>query len=160
MEDKESSGFPTNVEPVLAVHDVPATVDYWHDTLGFPGKWTWGEPPNHGGVSWNGVSVQFSQNPTLASVSKGNAIFISTKKLECLYDFHKKKNAEIVEPIENKPWGMASYTVRELNSYYIVFAGALIPGQKESSAELPSTVKIVNRLPTVNEYQHLASAVG
>ena len=160
MESTESNGAPSCVEPILAVNDVLKTVQYWHDTLGFPDKWTWGEPPNHGGVSWNGVAIQFSHNHDLASVSKGNAIFIRSKKLEALYDFHQKKNVEIVDPLENKPWGMASYTVREINGYFVIFAGAPIPDRNEKSAELPSTVRVVSRWPTIKEYQHLASAVG
>lgn len=41
----------SHAEPVLAVRNVAETVTYWHEVLGFPGKWTWGNPPNHGGVS-------------------------------------------------------------------------------------------------------------
>ena len=160
METTESNAAPSRVEPILAVNDISAAVEYWHDTLGFPDKWTWGEPPNHGGVSWNGVAIQFSHNPDLASVSKGNAIFIPSKKLEALHDFHQKKKAEIVEPLANKPWGMASYTVREINGYYVIFAGAPISDRNKKSEDLPSTVRIINRLPTIKEYQRLASSVG
>ena len=83
MQD-EAIGYPSDVEPILAVADVVQTVNYWHEVIGFPEKWTWGEPPNYGGVSWHGVSVQFSQNENLASVSKVNAIFINVKNLEDL----------------------------------------------------------------------------
>ena len=92
-----------HVEPVLAVRDVLETTLYWHDVLGFPNKWIWGEPPNHGGVSWQGVFVQFTLNPELASASKENCIWIRVRQLEQLYEFHQKKNAEIVETLENKP---------------------------------------------------------
>src|SRR5262245_33277199 len=109
MEEDKPAGSPVHVEPILAVKDIAETITYWHDTLGFPGKWTWGDPPNHGGVSWHGVSVQFSLDPKLASLSEGNAIFIRVRNLEALYDFHQKKNVPIVEPLENKPWGMAGY---------------------------------------------------
>ena len=160
MENKETGGAPSHAEPVLAVKNISATVQYWHLTLGFPEKWIWGEPPNHGGVSWNGVAIQFSYNPELASASKGNAIFINAKKLEALYIFHQQKNAEIVEPLENKPWGMAAYTVREINDYYVMFAGALISEKNERSTEFPSTVRIVNRSPTGKEYYQLAVSVG
>jgi GNAT superfamily N-acetyltransferase/uncharacterized glyoxalase superfamily protein PhnB len=160
MESEESAGSPLRVEPILAVKDVTETVLYWHDVLGFPDKWTWGEPPNHGGVSWNGVAIQFSQDFNLAAVSTGNAIFFRTKKLEALYDFHQKKNAEITEPLENKPWGMAGYTVRDINGYYIIFAGTPISERKENSAALPSTINIIARLPSVKEYQYLAFSVG
>ena len=93
-------------QPVLAVKDIEETVNYWHEILGFPNKWTCGEPPNHGGVSWHGAFVQFSLNPQLAIASKGNCIWIRVRNLEKLYEFHLKKNVRIVEPLENKPWGM------------------------------------------------------
>jgi len=146
---------PLHVEPILAVTDILETVSYWQDVLGFPDKWTWGEPPDHGGVSWHGTFIQFSHNPELATVSKGNAIFIRVKELETLYRFHQNKNAVIVERLENKPWGMAGYTVQDINGYYIIFAGGLI-----SDRVTTSTVKIIARTPTVAEYQYLTSSVG
>ena len=160
MENKETAGTPEHAEPVLAVKDITETIDYWHEVLGFPNKWTWGEPPNYGGVNWNTTSVQFNLAPELAEASKGNAIFIRVKKLEELYKYHQEKNAVIVEPLENKPWGMAGYTVKEINGYYIVFAGAMIREAKQTESELPSVVRIVDRIPTVEEYQFLASSVG
>ena len=160
MENEAAIASPSHVEPILAVTDVVQTVNYWYEVLGFPDKWTWGDPPNYGGVSWHGVSIQFSQNEKLASASKGNAIFIKVKKLEEFYKFHQKRNAVIVEPLENKPWGMAGYTVQDINGYYIVFAGAMLSDRKISSTEMPTTVKIIARSPTVKEYQHLTASVG
>ena len=160
MENNETTGAPSHVEPILAVSDITETIEYWHNVLGFPNKWTWGEPPNYGGVNWNSTSIQFSLDPDLSTASKGNAIFIRVKKLEELYRYHQQKNAVIVEALENKPWGMAGYTVKEVNGYYIVFAGAMIREKKQTDNELPSTVKIISRIPTVEEYQHLASSVG
>jgi GNAT superfamily N-acetyltransferase/uncharacterized glyoxalase superfamily protein PhnB len=150
----------SHAEPVLAVKDVSETVLYWHNVIGFPDKWTWGDPVNHGGVSWHGAYIQFSQNPRLASVSKGNSIFIRVQELENFYRFHQKKNAEIVEQLENKPWGMAGYTVREINGYFIIFAGAPISGRARSSSALPQTVKIITRTPDRREYLNLVAAVG
>lgn len=159
MSQDENSPFLSHVEPVLAVTDVVKTVHYWHDVLGFPNKWTWGEPPNHGGVAWQGVFVQFSQNPRLASVSQGNSIFIRVRNLEAFYRFHQGKMADIVEPIENRPWGLADYTIREINGYFVTFAGALI-SDREKSTELSNPVKIISRNPTAEEYVKLLSAVG
>ena len=160
MGTEEATGYPVHAEPILAVADVVQTIDYWHLVLGFPDKWTWGEPPDYGGVSWHGTSIQFSQNASLAAASKGNSIFIRVKNLEALYNFHQKKNAVIVESLENKPWGMAGYTVQEINGYYIVFAGAPIRDKKISLPELPPAIKIIPRSPTVKEYQHLTASVG
>ena len=160
MQNNETNGAPSHVEPILAVSDIAETIEYWHTILGFPNKWTWGEPPNYGGVNWNSTSIQFSLNPDLATASKGNAIFIRVKKLEELYRYHQQKNAVIVEALENKPWGMAGYTVKEINGYYIIFAGPMIREKKQIDSELSSPVKIISRIPTVEEYQYLASSVG
>lgn len=160
METEDVIGSPAHVEPILAVADVVQTIEYWHEVLGFPDKWTWGDPPDYGGVSWHGTSIQFSQNASLGSASKGNAIFIRVKNLVALYNFHQKKNAVIVEALENKPWGMAGYTVEDINGYYIVFAGPPISDTKTGSAVLPSTIKIIPRSPTVKEYQQLTASVG
>jgi GNAT superfamily N-acetyltransferase/uncharacterized glyoxalase superfamily protein PhnB len=162
MSNEESGElFLSHVEPVLAVKNVTETVEYWHQSLGFPDKWTWGEPPNHGGVSWQGVSIQFSQSPKLASVSQGNSIFIRVKtNLQTFYHFHKDKNAAIVEPLENKPWGLAGYTLRDINGYYVIFAGPPLISDQPKSEPTPEKVRIISRIPTGKEYFTLISAVG
>lgn len=149
----------SHVEPVLAVTNIPETIAYWHDVLGFPAKWTWGDPPNHGGVSWQKVFIQFSLNPELAAVSKGHSIWIRLQHIEALYSFHQQKNAEIVRPLQNQPWGMAEYTVREINGYYLHFS-APASDRERSTTTLPQTIRIIGRPPTAKEYQHLVSAVG
>jgi len=160
--ESENDIRPTlsHVEPVLAVKDVLETILYWQHVLGFPQKWTWGEPVNHGGVSWNGVQVQFSKDPTLASVSGGNSIFIRVKNLKALYDFHIKKNVRLVEPLENKPWGMAGYTVKEINGYNLIFAGAPISDRDKSTSTFPDTIRIIERKPDSREYLSLVNTVG
>jgi len=160
MSNEESDDlFLSHVEPILAVKDVTDTVEYWHNILGFPNKWTWGEPPNHGGVTWQGVFIQFSQQPELVSVSRSSSIFIRVKNAETFYSFHKNKKAEIVEPLENKPWGMAGYTLRDINGHYVIFAGPPIL-HKPKTGPAPEAVRIIPRMPTAGEYVNLISAVG
>src|SRR5689334_8837628 len=159
MLNEESDLTLSHVEPVLAVKSVIETVEYWHDVLGFANKWTWGEPPNHGGVNWQGVFIQFTQQPKLALASQGNSIFIRVKDPAPLYRFHQNKNADIAEPLENQPWGVAAYTLRDINGYYVTFAGAPL-SDKPQSESTPETVKIIPRIPTAKEYVSLITAVG
>ena len=159
MSQEEGDFSLSHAEPVLAVSDVPATVQYWHDVLGFREKWTWGEPPNHGGVAWQGVYIQFHLSTKPNSGSRDSAIFIRVKNLEALYEFHQKRNAEITEPIENKPWGLAGYAVRDINGYHIDFAGALISAGRKNK-QTPAAIRIVPRIPTPEEYVDLIFAVG
>lgn len=152
--------FLSHAEPVLAVSNVTDTIMYWHEVIGFPNKWTWGEPVNHGGVSWHGVFIQFTQGANLQRIDQANSIFIRVKNIEELYDFHRNRNANIVEPLENKPWQLAAYTIREINGYYLLFAGALISDRRKSAPEVPHTVEIIHRRPTVSEYMELVSSTN
>ena len=81
------------------------------------------------------------------------------QRIEALYRIHREKNAEIVAPLENKPWGMAQYIVRDINGYFIHFAG--VPAQREKSATtLSPVVKIIERSPSIQEYRRLVLSVG
>src|SRR5947209_15945252 len=159
MESKEIERRPilSHAEPVLQVKDIIETISYWHEVLGFPNKWTWGEPPNHGGVHWNGAFIQFSLNPKLAELSKGNCIWIRVRNIDQLYEFHQKKNVPIVEPLENKPWGLAGYTIEEINGYYVIFASPITDRESSSREIIPSKIKIIGRKPTIEEYRTLTS---
>lgn len=161
MENKGNELQPifSHVEPVLAVQNVSETIIYWQNVLGFPTKWTWNEPPTLGAVSWQKIHVQFYQDATLAIASRGNSIWIRLQRIEELYRFHQKKNAEIIAPLENKPWGMAQYTLREVNGYLLHFAG-IIADKEKSATNLLQNISIIDRIPSVEEYRNLASAVG
>jgi len=160
MEDniKEQPIF-SHVEPVLAVKDVSETIAYWQDVLGFPNKWTWGEPPTLGAVSWQKVHVQFYKDKALDAEPGGNYIWIRLQRIEELYKFHQNKNASIVAPLEKKPWGMSQYTLRDINGHFLVFAG-VIPETEKSETNLSENISILERAPSINEYRYLASAVG
>ena len=47
-------------EPIFPVADVVGTVRYYREVLGFREGWTWGDPPDFGGVRWGKVGAMFS----------------------------------------------------------------------------------------------------
>jgi GNAT superfamily N-acetyltransferase len=148
-----------HTEPVLPVNNVAETVAYWHEVLGFPNKWTWGDPPNHGGVSWHGAAfIQFSLNPKLAAVSEGHSVWIRVRHLEKLYELHREK-ANIVVPVTLRPWGFSEYTVKDINGYYATFSAPADDRNKKSS-EMPDNIRITNRTPSPSEHNYLMAAVG
>jgi len=151
--------FLSQVEPILPVKDITATVNYWHNVLGFASKWTWGDPPNHGGVTWGGVFIQFSLDPELAERSKGNAIWITVKNIEKLLELHRERNVEIVMDLTYQPWGFLEYVVKDINGYYLRFSARAAEGREKSTA-LPKEIRVVSRKPTEAEYQKLAESNG
>ena len=156
--DEDRSPFISHAEPVLSVIDVAGTVKYWHDTLGFPNTWTYGTPVNHGGVSWNGSGfIQFGINP--GSPTSGQSVWISVRNLDRLYAMHQENKAQIVAPLENKPWGCMEYTVKDINGHYIHFS-APASDTGRISQSLPPAVVIHQRVPTVEEHNALVQSVG
>lgn len=158
--DDKPEPFMSHAEPVLSVNDVAETVKYWHEVLGFPGHWTWGTPPDHGGVSWHGAFIQFSQNSEVAGRMRGQTIWIRVRNINELYQLHQDRKAEIVMHLEKQPWGFEEYVIKDLNGNYITFAAPATSGSESRSQPLPATVRTLGRRLTTAEYRNLAESVG
>lgn len=152
--------FISHAEPVLSVKDVAETVEYWHEVLGFPGHWTWGTPPNHGGVSWHGAFIQFSRDIEAAERMRGQCVWIRVKNIRELYQLHRDRKAEIIMHLEKQPWGFEEYVVEDLNGNYITFAAPATSGSESKSQPLPAQVRTLGRALTTDEYGKLAESVG
>ncbi|MEJ1239285.1 GNAT family N-acetyltransferase [Chryseolinea sp. T2] len=146
-------------EPVLPVTNVAETITYWRETLAFPNHWIWGDPPGHGGVSWNGsAGIQFTLNPELAARSVGNSVWIHVRNINQLYDQHQNK-ANIVAPLKAQPWGMVEYTVKDFNGYFVTFSGKY-EGHEPSGYRLPASVVVGHKKPGLANVRNLLKSVG
>ena len=159
--DTEDRALPVakSVEPQLGVTDIVATVAHWQDVIGFTGKWLWGDPPVHAGVNWGETQIQFTLSPELAAKAEGQQLAINVTHIEALYAIHKSRGAEIVSPLETHPWGQAGYTVREINGYRLRFV-APASNREKSSHSLPDSIRILPRVPSIDEYTRLRQSVG
>jgi hypothetical protein len=78
--------------------------------------------------------------------------------IDALYSLHGRKGATIYSSLEAKPWGLREYTVRDLIGHYMRFGQR---GSDRSARREPATtVEIVERLPTHEEYHVLLQTVG
>ena len=148
-------------EAILAVADVAAAVRFYRDKLGFTGEWLWGDPPTFGGVSWGRVGVMFCLQPELAARVEGHQHAFFVSGVGELHERHRQNGVQVVSPLEAKPWGLREYTVRDPNGYHLRFGEPVTPSVPSAPArELPEGVRLVERLPTVAEYETLVRAVG
>lgn len=148
----------SHIEPVLSVASVVETIQYWQDVLAFPDKWFYGNPPNHGGVSWHGAFVQFHQNAEHAKQMAGSVMWVRVKYIDELYRIHKERKADIVDELSNRPWGLDEYWVKDNNGYYVIFSGN--SNERKKSGSFPEEVKIIDQKPTLEEYRELLISVG
>lgn len=133
----------------LAVSDINAAVDFYTKKLGFTLAFTWGEPPNFAGVNLDKVKMflrKDTPNP------KGCLVYFFVGDADQLYEFHRGNGVEIAEPIEDRPYGIRDYTVRDLHGYCLTFGQNLFnagPPIKIERADVP--VRLEKRLAALLE---------
>ena len=148
-------------EAIFAVADVRETVRFYREKLGFESEWFWGDPPTFGGVRWGMVQVMFNQMPQLQARVEGHQHMFRVDDIRPLYERHKSAGATIVHELENKPWGMSEYVVRDPNGYHLRFGGVEIYHRKSTATDvMPSHIRIEKRTPTLDEYMRLSQSVG
>lgn len=148
-------------EAILAVADVPAAIRFYRDVLGFESEWMWGTPPTFGGVRWGKAHVMLCQQPKIASQVEGHMHMFFADAIDELYARHKAAGAPIISEIENKPWAVREYTVRDPNGYHLRFGGPEKHHRPESALDaLPAHITLAKRTPTLADYERLATSVG
>ena len=147
-------------EPIFPVADVVATVGYYREVLGFQEGWTWGQPPDFGGVRWGKVGAMFAlqSGPEAPAGGQWHSFFV--EGIDALHDLHGRNGAAICSPLEAKPWGLREYTVRDLNGHHLRFGQRGSDRTATAGREPATDVAIVERLPTPEEYLGLLRAVG
>jgi uncharacterized glyoxalase superfamily protein PhnB/GNAT superfamily N-acetyltransferase len=149
------------LSPILAVPDVLAAAEYYTRVLGFERDFLWQDPPTHGAVRHEKVQIQFSLNPDLAVRAAGTQYFLFATGVDDFHSSHVDSGAEIIFPIENKPWGLREYTIRDLNGYQLRFAGPEKFHRPANARDsLPPHIQIQQRLPTPDEYVALTRSVN
>jgi GNAT superfamily N-acetyltransferase/uncharacterized glyoxalase superfamily protein PhnB len=150
-----------NSQPIFAVRDVKETVAFYEKVLGFSNPWFWGEPVSYGGIHWGDVHVMFNQQPELAGNIVGHQHFFWSECIDELHAKHVERAAPITSGIENKPWQVREYTVRDCNGYDLRFGGPVTYTKPATAlAELPPHILLEDRRPEWAEFRRLHAAVG
>jgi uncharacterized glyoxalase superfamily protein PhnB len=102
--------------PELPVADVERAQQHYRDALGFEIGWL--EPDKEiGAVSRGNVAIFFRKKtrPFEAAVH-----WVFADDIDATYDELKSFGANIVEPLETKPWGLRQFAVQDLdgNRFY------------------------------------------
>src|SRR3954452_3579152 len=147
---------------VFAVKDVTEAARFYVDVLGFTLRWLWGTPPTFGCVGFGRAEIFLCQQPELAERVEGHMhCFYIDGDVDALHEQHRAAGATIVWPIENKPWGLREYAVRDISGYHLRFGGATkYERPATATGALPAHVRIEPELPDLETYQALFASVG
>lgn len=106
----------------LAVEDIATAVDFYTKKLGFANGFTWGDPPTFAGVNLGKVQM-FLRKGTPETT--GCEVYFLVGDADELYEFHRAQGVEVVEPIEDRVYGIRDYMVRDLYGYFLCFGHPL-----------------------------------
>jgi catechol 2,3-dioxygenase-like lactoylglutathione lyase family enzyme len=130
----------------LAVGDIPTAVDFYVKKLGFEQAFLWGDPPTFAGMNLGKVQMFLAKGTPTPSAETG-AVYFLVGDADQLYAFHRANGVEIAQPIDDRPYGIRDYTVRDLHGYYLVFGHHLFnagPPIKIERVDVP--VRLEKRL--------------
>jgi predicted lactoylglutathione lyase len=114
---KETTGSIGQAVPELPVVDVQCSQQHYKDALGFEIGWLYPDK-EIGAVSRGKVTVFFRKRkpPFEPAVH-----WIFAEDIEALYHELKSSGANIVDPLQEKPWGMRQFTVEDLDGNIFYF---------------------------------------
>jgi catechol 2,3-dioxygenase-like lactoylglutathione lyase family enzyme len=108
--------------PTLSASDVLTAADFYTEKLGFSLGFTWGDPPTMAGVNLGEVQIFLEQgtpNP------QGCSVYFVIGDADELHEFQRANGVEVMEPPEDRPYGLRDYTVRDLSGYALTFGHRL-----------------------------------
>ena len=102
--------------PELPVADVERAQQHYRDALGFEIGWL--HPDGIGSVSRGKVAIFLRRRtpPFEAAVH-----WMFADDLDATYDELKARGANVVEPLELKPWGLRQFTVEDIDGHRYYF---------------------------------------
>jgi catechol 2,3-dioxygenase-like lactoylglutathione lyase family enzyme len=113
---------------VLLVRDVPSSIAYWRDKLGFAIAGVWGEPPDFAILKRDGVRVMLGEAKAEAVITPywhqrdglWNAYFW-VDNARALFDEMKASGARIDYEPQTQPYGVLEFGVQDLDGHDIGF---------------------------------------
>ena len=102
----------------LYVTDILAAVDFYTSKLGFRLGFTWGDPPTFAGVNLGEAQIFLAQG---TPDPRGFSVQFVVGDADELHEFQRANGVEVVEPPEDRPYGLRDYAVRDLHGHILGF---------------------------------------
>ena len=109
-----------HVVPILNVKNVPASIAYYVDKLGFEKKWDWGSPPDFACVGRDQIEIFLCQGGQGAA---GTWMSIFVQDIDALYADYKERGAIIRIPPTDYPWGVREMNVEDIDGHCLRMGG-------------------------------------
>jgi uncharacterized glyoxalase superfamily protein PhnB len=107
--------------PVFVVRDVPKSVAYYRDALGFETEFLYGEPTFYAGVERGNVLIHLqAANESKRAPGQG-AMNGFVSDVDGLYEELKGRGAQLLNAPKDYPYGMRDFNVADLDGNELCF---------------------------------------
>jgi uncharacterized glyoxalase superfamily protein PhnB len=114
------------IVPVFVTQDIPATLAYYKEKLGFECLGTWSDPPVYAIIARDGQAIHFrcakppKPNPDKYADELIDA-YLFVEDADALYAEYAGKGVEFVRRLANMPWGSREFVVKDGDGRLLAF---------------------------------------
>jgi uncharacterized glyoxalase superfamily protein PhnB len=118
------------IAPQFFTLDIPATLAYYKDKLGFECLGTWQNPPVYAIVARDQQAIHFrcaaspTANPDKYSDELLDA-YLSVEDADALYAEYVARRVEFTRKLANMPWGTREFVVKDCDGRLLAFGASL-----------------------------------
>ena len=125
---------PFGFQPVFQVRDIQTSIEWYRDKLGFTIDFVVGEPPAHARIVADPTYAAPTVHLRFESLQSETAPFAGAEvwmhvdnSIDELYARYVSRSVTVVEPIEDKPWGLRQFVIEDPDGYRLVIVAELPP---------------------------------
>ncbi len=118
------------IAPVFFTENIPATLAYYTEKLGFECLGTWQDPPTYAIVARDQHAIHFrcaappTPNPNKYSDELLDA-YIFVQDADQLYAEYASRGVEFTRPLANMPWNCREFVVKDCDGRLLAFGANL-----------------------------------
>ena len=118
------------IAPQFFTRNIPATIRYYEEMLGFKSLGTWQDPPVYGIVARDGHAIHFRcAEPLLTNPDKDREelldAYVFVEDADALYAEYAAKGVEFVRGLANMPWKSREFVVKDCDGRLLAFGADL-----------------------------------
>jgi uncharacterized glyoxalase superfamily protein PhnB len=113
-----------NLQPLLQVRDLDATIAFWRDVLGFRVDGLFPEEaPTWCGMHSGNARIMFSTFDGVAEPALSGTIYLYPDDIEATWQ-QLKDTTDVVEPLGDTAYGMREFSIRDPNGFTLSLGGS------------------------------------
>ena len=118
------------IAPVFFTMDIPRTLAYYKDKLGFTSLGTWQDPPVYAIVARDQHAIHFrcAEPPTYNPGKYSDELldaYVFIEDADALYSEYAARGVEFTRGLENMPWQCREFVVKDCDGRLLAFGANL-----------------------------------